>query len=69
MGWDIPANANGKGPVMPVAPLGDGHLPSEVAPGSIEDLVAVAMLDGVEAIVRVAVDAVVGMGDARHIWD
>lgn len=53
---DIPANSNRKSPIFPDPSLNDGHLPREVAPGPVEDLMAVAVLDGVEpAIVRVPV--------------
>ena len=67
MGLSIPANANGKCPFLPDAALGDGHFPPEVAARPVENLMAVAVLDGVKAIVRVAVYAVVRMGDARHV--
>jgi len=71
----IPANAHGKGSVLPDAALHDGHLAPEKAAGSVEDLVAVAVVGSREAIVGVvmgmgvvvvAVDAVVGVGDTSH---
>jgi hypothetical protein len=70
---NIPANAHGKGSVLPHAALYDGHLAPEKAAGSVEDLVAVAVVSSREAIVGlvmgvvvVAVDAVVGVGDTSH---
>jgi hypothetical protein len=58
----IPAYADGEGAVGPVAAFGQGHLPAEVGPGPVEDLMAVAVLGGVEGVVGVRVHAVVGVG-------
>ncbi len=66
---DVPANADGEGAVGPVATLAQRQLPAQVAAGPVEDLVAVAMLGGVEGVVRVRrveVHAVVGVGGAGH---
>lgn len=48
---NLPTDPNGKGSLVPVAPLDDGHLAPEEAPGPVEDLVRVPVLGGREAIV------------------
>lgn len=55
LGSDIPSNANGESSFRPISPFDDGHLPSEIATGAIEDFVVVAVLGGVEALVGVGV--------------
>ena len=60
-GVDEPSDANGKGSLGPVAPLGDGHLAAEVAARSVEDLVRVAVLLGVEAAIVGVRGTVVGV--------
>ena len=43
---DIPANAYGESPLFEVAAFDDGHLAAEEGPGTVEDLVRVAVVLG-----------------------
>ncbi len=52
---EVPADADGESTAVPVAALDYGHLAAGVAAGPVEDLVAVAVLGGGEAIVGVGV--------------
>jgi len=47
---NIPSNANGKGPLLPIAALDQRHLPSRVAPRPVEYLMRVSMVDGCPAM-------------------
>lgn len=60
-----PANAYGESSVAPVSPFYYGHLASEIASRTVEDLVGVAMLGGGKAVMGMASHAVVRMG-VRH---
>ncbi|KAK1004940.1 hypothetical protein LTR54_007261 [Friedmanniomyces endolithicus] len=60
---DIPTNAYGERPFLPVAAFDDGHFAAEEGARTVEDFVGVAM---VAAGVRVGVAAVVGVGVVGH---
>lgn len=57
-----PANSNGETSVLPSASFNDGHLSVKIAPGTIENFMAVAVVGCRDSIVRMAGNAVVGMG-------
>jgi hypothetical protein len=59
---NVPANADCEGSIRPIASFDDGHLPAEIAPRSIEDLVRVTVLLGIEAAVMG-----VGVGNAAVV--
>jgi len=61
--WDIPTNAYGERPFVPVAAFDDGHFAAEEGARAVEDFVGVAM---VAAGVGVGVATVVGVGVVRH---
>lgn len=58
---DLPANTNSKSPLIPTPALDNGHLAAQVASRSIEDLMAVTVLLGVEAALGVEVVGVAVM--------
>lgn len=62
----IPANADGKGPVLPVAALDEGHLAAQIRTRAVEDLVRVAV--AAKVIVGVADAVVVGVGVGHLMW-
>lgn len=61
-----PADSDGEGSVFPHAALHDGHLPSKVAAWPVQYLMAVAVFLRRDAVVRVTVDAVVGVRGREH---
>ena len=57
---DVPTNAYGKGPLPPISALDNRHLAAKVRPGTVQDLMSVAMVDAgmsvaMASLVRVAV--------------
>ena len=62
---DLPSNTNCKSSIVPISALSKRHLPTKIATGAVEDLVTVAMFNRGDAIVGMAMNAVVGMW-VRH---
>ena len=56
-----PSNTNGKGTLFPCTALYNGHLTAQVAARPVKNLVAVAVLLGVETFMRVAITVAVVM--------
>jgi hypothetical protein len=58
----IPSNPYCEGSLRPISPLDDGHLASHVAPGPVENLMGMPVVDcGASMVVGVCMSTIVGM--------